>query len=77
MLTAIVLSTNTILYTTCMGEGGSAVMYGENKQQAVKRMVDTAFKNCDISRSGKLLPLVSGYTPNSLSVSPINSSCVC
>ena len=34
----------------------------ENCEQAVKRMVDTAFKTCDITRTGKLLPLVSVIT---------------
>ena len=58
LLSAILQSTNTILYT--VGEGDAAVMYGENREQAVKRMVDAAFKNCDISHTGKLLPLVSG-----------------
>lgn len=56
MLTAIQASTDTIL--SSVGEAGGAVMAGEDRGQAVKRMVDSAFINCDISRSGKLLPLV-------------------
>ena len=57
MLSAIQQSTNTIL--SSVSDSDDAVMYGENREQAVKRMVDTAFKNCDITRTGKLLPLVS------------------
>ena len=57
MLSAIQQSTNTIL--SSVSDSDDAVMYGENREQAVKRMVDAAFKNCDITRTGKLLPLVS------------------
>lgn len=57
MLSAIHHSTNTIL--SSVADSDNAVMYGENREQAVKRMVDAAFKNCDITRTGKLLPLVS------------------
>ena len=33
-------------------------------EQAVKRMVDAAFKNCDITHTGKLFPLVAlSYKP--------------
>ena len=60
MLSAIQQSTNTIL--SSVSDSDDAVMYGENREQAVKRMVDTAFKNCDITRTGKLLPLVSVAT---------------
>ena len=60
MLTAIQQSTNTIL--SSVSDSDDAVMYGENREQAVKRMVDAAFKNCDITRTGKLLPLVSVAT---------------
>ena len=60
MLSAIQQSTNTIL--SSVSDSDDAVMYGENREQAVKRMVDAAFKNCDITRTGKLLPLVSGNT---------------
>ena len=56
MLSAILQSTNTILYT--VAEHDAAVMGGEDRSQTVKKMVDAAFKNCDISRTGKLLPLV-------------------
>ena len=56
MLSAILQSTDTILYT--VGEGDAAVMGGENRAEAVKIMVDRAFENCDITRTGKLLPLV-------------------
>ena len=59
MLTAIQASTDIILSSVGEGEGSGAVMAGEDRGQAVKRMVDSAFINCDISRSGKLLPLVS------------------
>lgn len=58
MLTAILQSTNTILHT--IAQEDTALMHGENTDQAVKRMVNAAFTNCDISRTGKLLPLVSG-----------------
>ena len=57
MLSAIQHSTNTIL--SSVSDSDDAVMYGENREQAVKRMVNAAFKNCDITRTGKLLPLVS------------------
>ncbi len=60
MLTAILQSTNTILYT--VAEGDTALMRGENRDQAVKRMVTAAFANCDITRTGKLLPLVSTWS---------------
>ena len=60
MLSAIQQSTNTIL--SSVSDSDDAVMYGENREQAVKRMVDAAFKNCDITRTGKLLPLVSVAT---------------
>lgn len=56
MLSAIHHSTNTIL--SSVTDSDNAVMFGENREQAVKRMVDAAFKNCDITRTGKLLPLV-------------------
>lgn len=58
MLTAILQSTNTILHT--IAQEDTALMHGENTDQAVKRMVNAAFTHCDISRTGKLLPLVSG-----------------
>ena len=57
MLTHILHSTHTILHT--IGEGEAALMSGEDTHETVKRMVDAAFSNCDISRTGKLLPLVS------------------
>lgn len=57
MLSAILQSTDTILYT--VSECDAAVMGGDNHAAAVKSMVDTAFRNCDITRTGKLLPLVS------------------
>ena len=60
MLSAIQQSTNTIL--SSVSDSDDAVMYRENREQAVKRMVDAAFKNCDITRTGKLLPLVSVAT---------------
>ena len=60
MLSAIQQSTNTIL--SSVSDSDDAVMYGENREQAVKGMVDAAFKNCDITRTGKLLPLVSVVT---------------
>ena len=56
MLTHILHSTHTILHT--IGEGETALMSGEDTHETVKRMVDAAFTNCDISRTGKLLPLV-------------------
>lgn len=59
MLTAILHSTHTILYT--VAETDKAVLGGEDMKETVKRMVDSAFSNCDISRTGKLLPLV-GWT---------------
>lgn len=57
MLTAILQSTNTILYT--VGDTDSAVLGNEDMQQTITTMVDAAFANCDISRTGKLLPVVS------------------
>ena len=81
MLHAILQSTNTIVMAVSRmggggggggeGGGGSAVMEGENREQAIKSMVDSAFRNCDITGTGKLLPLVSQsyyvliYIPNS------------
>ena len=64
MLHAILQSTNTIVMAVSrMGGGGgggrSAVMEGENREQAIRAMVDSAFRNCDITGTGKLLPLVS------------------
>jgi hypothetical protein len=66
MLTHILHSTHTILHT--MGEGEAALMSGEDTHETVKRMVDAAFTNCDISRTGKLLPLVSDCLANSVLV---------
>ena len=57
MLTAILQSTDTILYTVC--ESGRAVLGGEGRVEAVRIMVDEAFKHCDITGTGKLLPVVS------------------
>lgn len=57
MLTHILHSTHTILHT--IGEGEASVVTGEDTHETVRRMVDAAFTNCDISRTGKLLPLVS------------------
>ena len=75
MLHAILQSTNTIVMAVSHmggqvgggggrgggggGGGGSAVMEGENREQAIRAMVDSAFRNCDITGTGKLLPLVS------------------
>lgn len=56
MLTHILHSAHTILHT--IGEGEAALMSGEDTHETVKRMVNAAFTNCDISRTGKLLPLV-------------------
>ncbi len=57
MLTAIMQSTNTILYS--VGDKDSAVMGSEDIQTTVDTMIETAFNNCDISRTGKLLPMAS------------------
>ncbi len=57
MLTAILQSTSTILHTVAQED--TALMHGEDTEQAVRRMVSAAFDNCDITRTGKLLPLVS------------------
>lgn len=57
MLTAILQSTNTILYT--VGHTDKAVLGGEDMQETISVMVEAAFANCDISRTGKLLPVVS------------------
>ena len=66
MLHAILQSTSTIVMAVSRmggggrgGGGGSAVMEGENREQAIRAMVDSAFRNCDITGTGKLLPLVS------------------
>lgn len=56
MLTHVLHSTHTILHT--IAEGEAAVLTGEDTHETVQRMVDAAFSNCDITRSGKLLPLV-------------------
>ena len=65
MLHAILQSTNTIVMAVSQmgggaggGASGSAVMEGENREQAIRSMVDSAFRNCDITGTGKLLPLV-------------------
>ena len=57
MLTAILQSTNTILYT--VGYQDSAVLGSQDMNATVDVMVESAFMNCDISRTGKLLPKVS------------------
>ncbi len=57
MLTAILQSTDTILYTVC--ESGGAVLGGEERSEAVRMMVEEAFSHCDITGTGKLLPVVS------------------
>ena len=62
MLSYILHSTHTILHT--IGERDAAVMSGEDTHETVRRMVDAAFTNCDISNTGKLLPLVSVYNCN-------------
>lgn len=56
MLTAILQSTNTILYT--VGHTDRAVLGGEDMQETITAIVTAAFANCDISRTGKLLPMV-------------------
>ncbi|CAI8035658.1 hypothetical protein GBAR_LOCUS19975, partial [Geodia barretti] len=67
MLHAILQSTNTIVMAVSqMGGGGggggrSAVMKGEDREQAIRAMVDSAFRNCDITGTGKLLPLEFEY----------------
>ena len=71
MLHAILQSTNTIVMAVSRvegggGMGGSAVMEGENREQAIRAMVDSAFRNCDITGTGKLLPLVSTNTGYSI-----------
>ncbi len=71
MLTAILQSTNTILYT--VGHTDRAVLGGEDMQETITAMVDAAFANCDISRTGKLLPVVS----NNIRVCMHNVWCVC
>lgn len=63
MLSAVVNSTSTILLTVTegggpMGRGGCPIA---NPEPAIKNVVDTAFKHCDISQSGKLLPLEFEY----------------
>ena len=72
MLHAILHSTNPIVMAvSCVegvapgggggggGGGEGAVMEGEDREQAIRAMVDSAFHNCDITGTGKLLPLVS------------------
>ena len=59
MLTAIMQSTNTILYS--VGDQDSAVIGSQDIGATVDAMVESAFTNCDISRTGKLLPMAS-YT---------------
>ena len=78
MLHAILQSTNTIVMAVSqMGGGGgvggrSAVMKGEDREQAIRAMVDSAFRNCDITGTGKLLPLVN----NTLRFAKLVCSCV-
>ena len=57
MLTAIMQSTNTILYS--VRDQDSAVMGSQDIGATVEAMVESAFTNCDISRTGKLLPMAS------------------
>lgn len=64
MLHAILHSTNTIVMAVSHAEG-AAVMSGEDQEQAIRAMVDSAFRNCDITGTGKLLPLV-GTTPGDM-----------
>lgn len=61
MLSAIAVNTDLIL-TTFHHASSSALLEPETSQQAVKRIADAAFEKCDITGSGKLLPLVSMYT---------------
>ena len=58
MLSAIAVNTDLIL-TTFHHPSSSALLEPETSQQAVKRIADAAFEKCDITGSGKLLPLVS------------------
>lgn len=64
MLHAILHSTNTIVMAVSHAEG-AAVMSGEDQEQAIRAMVDSAFRNCDITGTGKLLPLV-GTAPGDM-----------
>lgn len=58
MLSAIAANTDLIL-TTFHHPSSSALLEPETSQQSVKRIADAAFEKCDITGTGKLLPLVS------------------
>ena len=58
MLSAIAANTDLIL-TTFHHPSSSALLESETSQQSVKRIADAAFEKCDITGTGKLLPLVS------------------
>jgi len=58
ILSAIATNTDLIL-ATFHHPSSSALLESETTQQAVKRIADTAFQKCDITGTGKLLPLVS------------------
>ena len=57
MLSHILHSTHTILHT--IGESEASIVTGEDTDETVQRIVNAAFINCDITLTGKLLPLVS------------------
>ena len=58
ILSAIAVNTDLML-TTFHHPSSSALLEPETSQQAVKRIADAAFEKCDITGTGKLLPLVS------------------
>ncbi|XP_062507389.1 trafficking protein particle complex subunit 12-like isoform X2 [Corticium candelabrum] len=59
MLYGSLKSAKTIMQ--CTAEGQSALLQGQNEQEIVQKIVADAFKNCDITRTGKLLPIEFEY----------------
>jgi Ca2+-binding EF-hand superfamily protein len=46
---------------SCTNENQSAVLVGRNEAEIVEKVVDDAFENCDITKTGKLLPIEFEY----------------
>ena len=58
ILSAIATSADLVL-ATFYHPSSSALLEAESTPEAVKRVADAAFEKCDITGTGKLLPLVS------------------
>ncbi|XP_019850352.1 PREDICTED: uncharacterized protein LOC105312226 [Amphimedon queenslandica] len=61
LLSSVVHSTNTIILTVTEGGVDNESGIVTDPESSIASVVDAAFENCDISRSGKLLPLEFEY----------------